>query len=386
MTLFARYIGVDYSGAKTPSDSLSGLRIYEARGRAEPVEVPPPPSPRKYWNRREIAHWLVEQLASGEPTLVGIDHGFSFPVQYFKKHNLALDWSFFLEDFSHHWPTDGEHMYVDFIRDGSKGNGAARTGNNKWRRLTEQRAGSAKSAFHFDVQGSVAKSTHAGLPWLLFIRKELGAGVHFWPFDGWKVPAQTSVIAEVYPRLWSKSFAPAGRTPDQHDAYSVAAWLTQADREGRLGGLFDPQLPAAEKEVARIEGWILGVPAGGGKDSSVGASGTGKKRSARSSGVGGSSGVDTHLANLAGVREELVRHLADVIRGLWSARTAQFLAAQIAAAPGAQIPVAGGGTAITLAELDTTVAQFEIEEQRLREAIEAIDVRLERVTRSGNLQ
>ncbi len=43
------------------------------------------------------------------------------------------------------------------------GNGAARMGNACWRRLTEERAGGAKSVFHFDVQGSVAKSTHAAL-------------------------------------------------------------------------------------------------------------------------------------------------------------------------------------------------------------------------------
>jgi hypothetical protein len=29
---------------------------------------------------------------------------------------------------------------------------------------SEERSGSAKSVFHFDVQGSVAKSTHAGIP------------------------------------------------------------------------------------------------------------------------------------------------------------------------------------------------------------------------------
>jgi hypothetical protein len=39
-------------------------------------------------------------------------------------------------------------------------NGAARMGNSRWRRLTEERTGGAKSVFHFDVQGSVAKSTH----------------------------------------------------------------------------------------------------------------------------------------------------------------------------------------------------------------------------------
>ncbi len=45
---FQRYIGIDYSGAKTPDSSLKGLRAYEASRESLPVEVEPPPSPRKY--------------------------------------------------------------------------------------------------------------------------------------------------------------------------------------------------------------------------------------------------------------------------------------------------------------------------------------------------
>jgi len=172
--MFYRYIGIDYSGAQTPTASLKGLRVYRAEGEAPPVEVLPPPSPRKYWTRRGIAEWLVERLAEEAPTLVGIDHGFSFPLRYFETHHLLPDWPTFLDDFRWHWPTD-EHIYVDFVRDGVRGNGAARVGNAHWRRLTEECAGSAKSVFHFDVQGSVAKSTHAGIPWLRFIRQRLGA-------------------------------------------------------------------------------------------------------------------------------------------------------------------------------------------------------------------
>ena len=47
--------------------------------------------------------------------------------------------------------------------------------------LTEIRAGAAKSVFHFDVPGSVAKSTHAGLSWLRYIRHEVGDRVHIYP-------------------------------------------------------------------------------------------------------------------------------------------------------------------------------------------------------------
>ena len=258
---FVRTIGIDYSGAQTPTASLKGLRVYLAAGRAEPVELLPPPSQRRYWTRKGIAAWLVEQLAEGVPTLVGIDHGFSFPLRYFEVHGLPLDWPHFLDDFQHHWPTDGDHTYVDFVRDGTVGNGGARMGNARWRRLTEARAGRAKSVFHFDVQGSVAKSTHAGLPWLRSIRQQLGSHVHFWPFDGWAIPPGRSAIAEVYPALWSRGFACADRTQDQHDAFSIAAWLSQADCDGRLPAYLHPNLSPAERAVAQVEGWILGVEA-----------------------------------------------------------------------------------------------------------------------------
>ncbi len=254
---FQRYVGIDYSGAETPDSSLSGLRVYEARRGIPATEVGPPPSPRRYFTRREIAEWLVKALSTGTPTMVGIDHGFSFPLQYFQKYDLPLDWPLFLDDFRLHWPTD-EAIYVDFVRDGSNGNGAARSGSTRWRRFAEVRA-KAKSVFHFDVPGSVAKSTHAGLPWLRYIRQKLGHKVHFWPFDGWIPPSNVSVIAEVYPSLRSREFASAGRTRDQHDAFSVCEWMQQEDARGTLTQLFAPGLSKQERETASIEGWILGV-------------------------------------------------------------------------------------------------------------------------------
>ena len=86
---FAWYIGIDYSGAETPTSSLKGLRVYLPKCEDLPVEVPPPPSPRKYWTRRGIAEWLVERLAEDMPTIVGMDNGFSFPLRYFEIHHLA---------------------------------------------------------------------------------------------------------------------------------------------------------------------------------------------------------------------------------------------------------------------------------------------------------
>lgn len=127
--------------------------------------------------------------------------------------------------------------------------------------MTEVRAGGAKSVFHFDVQGSVAKSTHAGIPWLRFIRQSLGTRVHFWPFDGWDVPAASSVIAEVYPALWRHGLQSEGRTADQHDAFCIVRWLSDADHRETLARYFAPSLSPSESAIAEVEGWILGVRA-----------------------------------------------------------------------------------------------------------------------------
>ena len=201
MPVFDLNIGIDYSGAQTPTSSLKGLRVYMSDRKLPPVEVQPPPSPRKYWTRRGVAEWLIDRLSEELPTLIGIDHGFSFPLQYFEEHHLQHNWPAFLDDLQRHWPTDDDHTYVDSVRDKLCGDGAGRSGNPRWRRLTEERAGTAKSVFHFDVPGSVAKSTHAGLPWLRYLRRQLGARLYFWPFDGWNVAAGRSAIAEVYPSL-----------------------------------------------------------------------------------------------------------------------------------------------------------------------------------------
>jgi hypothetical protein len=113
--------------------------------------------------------------------------------------------------------------------------------------------------FQFDVQGSVAKSTHAGIPWLRFIHQNVKDRVHFWPFEGWSVPPDCSVIAEVYPALWNRTFPSEGRTPDQQDAFAIAKWMQGADAADSLKTHFHPRMEPDEHEKAEIEGWILGV-------------------------------------------------------------------------------------------------------------------------------
>jgi len=258
MPAFERYIGIDYSGAEAPTSRLKGLQVYAASGGAEPARVGTPAGKGWNWTRKEIAEWLLEQLAGGAPALVGIDHGFSFPLRYFEKYGLERDWPAFLEDFLRHWPTDEDNTYVEFVRDGACGNAAARAGQATWRRLTELRAGGAKSVFHFDVPGQVAKSTHAGLPWLRYLRQQLGGRVHFWPFDGFDVPVGCSLVGEVYPTLFRSRYPRGDRTSDEQDAYAVARWLQEVDSSGELSGYLVPEVSDEEKKILLVEGWILG--------------------------------------------------------------------------------------------------------------------------------
>jgi hypothetical protein len=93
---FRRYLGIHYSGAETPDSGLKNLRVYNATPDTPAQEVLPPPGPRKYWSRRELAHWLARELAGDIPTIVGIDHALSFPLRYFEVHRLPPDWMAFL--------------------------------------------------------------------------------------------------------------------------------------------------------------------------------------------------------------------------------------------------------------------------------------------------
>jgi hypothetical protein len=139
------------------------------------------------------------------------------------------------------------------------GKGSIGEGYSSLKRRTEE-GNKSKSAFHFKVPGQVACSTHAGIPWLNWLRGELGGQVHFWPFDGWTPRKGQSVVVEVYPSLWAEH-RPAEGTLDEKDAYAVAKKLALMDRESTLDSALNPDLNPTTRTTAAYEGWILGVSA-----------------------------------------------------------------------------------------------------------------------------
>ncbi|NSW56227.1 MAG: hypothetical protein HPY44_09445 [Armatimonadetes bacterium] len=253
---FSRYVGIDYSGARAPTSRLRTLQVYCASdGLPEKVFAPfRSADQRRNWSRQEIADWLTDLALSGESFIAGLDHGFGFPVSYLRRYKLS-SWGHFLDDFVENWPTDEPHMYVDHVRR----NHPPRTGPSNELRLCEKWTSSAKSVFRFDVQGQVAKSTHAGIPWLRRMRVAAGDRLHFWPFDGWGVPEGKSVIAEMYPSILRNRYPREKRSTDEQDAYSIARWLKETCQRGFMGRYLDPPLTDEERKIASLEGWILGI-------------------------------------------------------------------------------------------------------------------------------
>jgi hypothetical protein len=113
--------------------------------------------------------------------------------------------------------------------------------------------------FQFEGQGKVAAATHAGLPWILFLKRQLGERLHVWPFDGWDVPAGKSALVEVRPAL-RRDLAPlASLSAGQEDAFVTASWLKGADGAEELSHLLQPALSQPERLSCGVEGWILGA-------------------------------------------------------------------------------------------------------------------------------
>ena len=251
--IFEQFVGIDYSGAGKAGSRQRGIQVYTATNSKRPEQVFCKPDSKTAWSRTSLCDWLDDLLHSPQRKIIGIDHGFSFPQSYFQRHGLRT-WDAFLRDFVEHWPTDHSAATVEEFRKGNP-----RSGEDTDMRITDRWAPGAKSVFQFDVQGSVAKSTHAGLPFLYRLRKRYRRRLHFWPFDGWTPALSKSLIGEVFPSLFRKRYPRQNRTVDQQDAFSVCSWFRDMQKMNRLSFYFDPAITDAQRRTARREGWILGV-------------------------------------------------------------------------------------------------------------------------------
>ena len=254
--IFDVHIGIDYSGAATADTRLPGLRVYAATGGGKPKKALPPcvRAGVKNWTRREVYRYCETVIAGDQRAIIGIDHAFGFPLG----HQMGThSWDAFLDEFARRWPTTDKDVSVESLR----ASNPFRAGRAPLR-LCECWTAGAKSVFQFDMQGSVAKSTRAGIPWIRCLRRDsaICERIHFWPFDGFEIPDGKSVVAEVYPSLWRRRFENNGRTADEQDSFATSRWLSEMDLAGELvDRYFRPPLYEQDARSAMLEGWILGV-------------------------------------------------------------------------------------------------------------------------------
>ena len=256
---FAAWVGIDYSGAATCDTPLAALRVCAASADApEPVEVRP--ADGRHWTRRGLADWMSGRIATGLPTLFGIDHGLGFPEAWWPVSDPG--WDDLLAHFVARFPADRADATVRSLR-----TTAGDHGNARWRRVCDARAG-AKSIFHFDVPGSVATSTHAGLAFVRALRLAHPGRLHVWPFDGADPPQDVSVLAEAWPTPFRECLPRTDTSPDLHDARCLTHALRDADGNGTLDAWFAVQ-QASAPNIANGEGWIIGLGESFGTDRKI---------------------------------------------------------------------------------------------------------------------
>lgn len=70
-----------------------------------------------------------------------------------------------------------------------------------------------------------------------------------------RLPVHEHAVARAEPRLTLRDV----RSADEQDAYATARWMADMASRGALAACFDPPLTSAERAVAALEGWVLGV-------------------------------------------------------------------------------------------------------------------------------
>lgn len=256
MPFFQRYIGIDYSGAAKPCKPISGLRVFVADEERAPEQERDNQARSGLWSRERLAGWLRDRLQEEIPTIVGIDHAFSYPREAVDE-AARENWEGFLEWFETRWPT---RKYT--VRGCLGPHETTLEAHRETLRLTDRWAPTAMPLCSgWEGNGpNVFFSTRAGIPWLRWLRHQTVGGVHFWPFDGFEVRPGRSVIAEVYPRIFRRRYEKeTNLLGDERDAWLVCRWLKDRDSKDRLGSYFLPPLDEPERQQARVEGWILGV-------------------------------------------------------------------------------------------------------------------------------
>lgn len=114
-----------------------------------------------------------------------------------------------------------------------------------------------KPIYQLGGHGSVGQQSLCGIPYLralLDFCDSANIPLFCWPFDGWEPNASSHVLVEVYPTLYNR-----GLRTDEQDAIACVEWMMTKDAAGSIPFAPSHDLTPQEWELARLEGWVIGV-------------------------------------------------------------------------------------------------------------------------------
>ncbi|MFP4314165.1 MAG: hypothetical protein ACLFR0_07545 [Alphaproteobacteria bacterium] len=295
MKNFERFIGIDWSGAKTPIHTKT-VAVAECAKGVEPPNLIAPITP-KGWSRADVSKWIKNLTLSSKRILIGIDANFGYAQEIaqaqFGNNVSYLDvWrevektcaatpNYFAQGFWETWP-----QY--FWSEGKKPAHITLP-----RRMVENACGQAglgwpESPFKLIGPKQVGKGGLAVMRMAYDLKKELGDKICIWPFEHEIADSAQIVISEIYPRQFLKRSghgnAKITTLPQLNTALSYfqtkpikdMADISDHDSDALISAaglrwlcgreefipraLHYPAL-APDQRSSRVEGWIFGVGA-----------------------------------------------------------------------------------------------------------------------------
>jgi hypothetical protein len=282
MSRFARFVAIDWSGAKGKRHKGIAIALAEG-GAAAPALV----HPGHVWSRTEVLDWLQAESARA-PTLFGFDisaappfvaRGAYLPGEPGLPRDAKGFWSYV--DKACEDEDLGAASFLERLHRRHFYFGAA---DGPKRAFLHHRAcedafnatGGGKASTVYDAigAGQVAKASFAGMRLL----HRLDGAVAIWPFD--PLPAEGSVVVELYTRAFIRLAGLSGRKVRTHELLDAAlaafgsapAGSDRAFSDHETDALIaaaglraiarDPKYwaPAGlTPALARTEGWTFGV-------------------------------------------------------------------------------------------------------------------------------
>lgn len=280
MTIFDRYIAVDWSAANRPRIGVDSIWVAERGPEGARLSLNPP-------TREQAVALIVERVRAardaGERVMVGFDFVFGYPRGAARAIAGKMGWRSIWEAISaaiedgpdnssnrfevaarfnreiemeHFWGHPQHHAYVGLAPTRPL-HGYPHIAEH---RLAETHARGPQPAWKLTGAGAVGSQTLLGIARLQQIRGAFPEA-RVWPFEtAFESSLGPLALVEIYPSM----FPLAGRvTPKDREQVEVSvATFAELDGAGLLGEFLSApgvMLPAQKRDVLEEEGWIAGV-------------------------------------------------------------------------------------------------------------------------------